>query len=226
MAQKPGRNDPCPCGSGKKYKKCCMDKPANAEDPPGRILQIKVSLLEVDPPIWRRLLVRGDASLGMLHRIIQIAMGWYDQHLHEFIYKENIYGPPDPDAFEPTLNEDTARLDNFLKRKGSAITYQYDFGDGWMHRIELEKKLDPDPGADYPLCLDGGRACPPEDCGGAWGYQDILEALAKPKLKKHQELLEWLGDGFDPDRFDPREVNDRLSCSGREYGEDDPPICE
>ena len=226
MAGKPGRNDPCPCGSGKKYKKCCLDKrPVQTEEPPGKILQIKVSLQKVDPPIWRRLLVRGDTSLGLLHRIIQIAMGWYDAHLHEFIHKDSRYGPPDPDSFEPVIDEDTVRLDSLLKRKGSALAYQYDFGDSWMHRVELENKRDPQPGFDYPCCLEGERACPPEDCGGTYGYQDILAALARPKLKKHRELLEWVGGEYDPDHFDPHEVNDRLIHVERGYGEYELPTC-
>ena len=89
--------------------------------------------------------------------------------------------------------------------------YQYDFGDSWMHRLELEKRLEAEPDVTYPRCVDGERACPPEDCGGVWGYADLLEAVKKPKTPRQRELLEWLGGPFNPETFDVAEVNERLA---------------
>jgi hypothetical protein len=228
MARKTQRNDPCPCGSGKKYKKCCIGKDlVNSKDSQAKIMQIKVSLVDVDPPVWRRLIVPGDISLGDFHYVLQSAMGWGNEHLHEFIYKDKHYGPPDSESFHPIYDEDAFRLDSIMRQKGSVLAYLYDFGDSWMHRVELENNLDPEPGADYPRCLEGQRACPPEDCGGAPGYREILMAIAKPKLKKHKELIEWVGEDFDPGHFDSHEVNELFAHEAQmnsEYEEYNSPI--
>jgi len=208
MAGKPQRNDPCPCGSGKKYKHCCLGKTTEKADVgKDKILQIKVNLTGIEPAIWRRLLVRGESSLGEFHYILQASMGWDNAHLHEFLHEEGRYGPPDPEASYEILDEDDYSLDSILCAEGMQIEYLYDFGDGWMHEVVLEKVLEPEPGQEYPHCLEGERACPPEDSGGVHGYFNIIEAMAQPENEEHRELLDWVGEDFDPEHFDPREVN-------------------
>lgn len=93
----------------------------------------------------------------------------------------------------------------------SKLIYEYDFGDGWEHTIEVQKIYEPEPGVKYPVCLAGKKACPPEDCGGIWGYYDLLNAIADPKHEMHAEMVEWLGDSFNPDAFDLDEVNTVLA---------------
>jgi hypothetical protein len=142
-------------------------------------MQLKLSLRGVSkPPVWRRLLVPADMRLDRLHDVIQTSMGWTDTHLHVFSTAAGDYGVPDPElGFRNELN---ARLGQFLTQPGDRIQYAYDFGDGWEHDIVLEKRLDPDPEAQIPACLAGKGACPPEDCGGPWGYADLKETLTIP----------------------------------------------
>jgi hypothetical protein len=176
------------------------------------IYQIKVTLEESKPPIWRRLLVPSDITLADLHRIIQAAFGWWDYHLHQFIIAETYFGVPDPDYddFREMHDESRIRLNQITRREGFAFRYEYDFGDSWLHRVLVEKILPPKPGQGYPLCVKGRRACPPEDVGGMWGYYDFLEAIQDPEHEEHDECLEWIGGEFDPDAFDLDEINDAL----------------
>lgn len=173
------------------------------------IYQIKVTLKWSKPPIWRRIQVRGDTRLGKLHLILQVAMGWWDEHLHEFDTGSIRYGLPDPDFPSDLRNERNVRLDK-VAREGGTFRYIYDYGDNWVHEIKVEKVLDPEPGARYPRCLTGKRACPPEDCGGVPGYERMLEIVANPKDEEHEEIVEWLGDDFDPEAFDLAAVNEEL----------------
>lgn len=166
------------------------------------IYQLKITLKDSRPPIWRRFQVRSDVTLAKLHRIIQEVMGWFDGHLHQFIVGRIYYGVPDPDDLSETRDERKVRLDQILSVAGRRIVYEYDFGDGWEHTIVLEKILAPDSKARYPRCLDGARACPPEDCGGIYGYADFLEAIGNPEHEEHEEMLEWIGGEFDPEEFD------------------------
>lgn len=175
-----------------------------------QIYQLKITLKESRPPIWRRFQVRSDVTLAKLHRIIQEVMGWFDGHLHQFIVGRIYYGVPDPDDLSETRDERKVRLDQILSVPGRKIVYEYDFGDGWEHEIVLEKILSPDPKTRYPRCLDGARACPPEDCGGIYGYADFLEAIRNPEHEEHEEMLEWIGGEFDPEEFDLEAVNQSL----------------
>jgi hypothetical protein len=179
----------------------------------GPIYQIKVTLEESKPPIWRRLLVRSDITLGDLHAIIQAAMGWWDYHLHQFIVGETYYGVPDPDYddYLEMHDEEEVILGQVAPREGVKFRYEYDFGDGWLHQVLVEKVLPPEPGQSYPVCVKGRRACPPEDVGGMWGYQDFLEAIQDPNHEEHEEYLEWVGGEFDPEAFDLDGVNVALS---------------
>jgi hypothetical protein len=147
----------------------------------GVVYQIKVTLLDTKPPIWRRILVAGASTLDQLHESIQAAFGWWNFHLHEFEVEGTRYGIPDPDSDygPPTQDERRTRLDT-IANPGSSFHYTYDFGDSWEHKIVVEKVLDASSVTTVPACIDGRRACPPEDCGGTWGYRDLLAILADP----------------------------------------------
>jgi hypothetical protein len=151
--------------------------------------------------------VRGDTTLFLLHHILQDAMGWTDSHLHQFIAKGKCYGTPDPD-FLDRENERKVRLDQVLKKPKDRMVYEYDFGDSWEHEVVVEKVVPAETGRGrYPLVTAGKRACPPEDCGGIPGYYRLLEVLGNPRRPEHQEMLEWCGEEYDPEGFDPQEVN-------------------
>jgi len=175
----------------------------------GNIYQVKITLKYVRPPIWRRVQVRGDITLAKLHEIIQIAMGWFDSHLHQFRMGKVYYGTPDVDEFsELTLKDDSkAQLGRVLTKPKQKIIYEYDFGDGWEHEILLEKVFPPEPGIRYPRCLGGARACPPEDCGGVGGYANFLAAIRDPNHEEHDEYLDWIGGEFDPEEFELDEAD-------------------
>jgi hypothetical protein len=174
---------------------------------------IKVTLQHVRPPIWRRIAVPSHFTLGQLHDVLQVAMGWTNSHLHQFRIGTRLYSDP---AFEPggfgleVGSEDSITVTEALPQKGSRASYEYDFGDGWEHQLQVEKVEPAEPGVDAPLCLKGARACPPEDCGGPFGYAELLEAIGDPQHERHEELLEWLGGGFDAEAFDLAAVNREL----------------
>jgi hypothetical protein len=171
------------------------------------IYQLKVSLLSADPPVWRRLIVPAAMTLENLHTVLQIALGWTDSHLHMFEACGRLYGVPHPDDRKHVCNEALTRLDEVLGKPKDAMTYDYDFGDMWHHKLVLEKILPNTPeGILLPQCLAGARACPLEDCGGANGYDQLLEAISDPAHPDHEDLLEWAGE-FDPEHFNPDEVN-------------------
>lgn len=181
-----------------------MTSPKNA---PER-LQLKIVLDHLKPAIWRRVAVNGDISFLQLHRVIQAAMGWWDEHLHEFeLTSPRIrIGTNSPDGFGDfgggphLLPERTTRLADVLGGK-KKFRYCYDFGDDWTHTVTIEKRLPPDPAAPAAQLLGGEFACPPEDCGGPGGYIGLMEAYFDPAHPEHQETMEWL-DGFDPELFD------------------------
>lgn len=175
------------------------------------LYQIKVSLNDVKPPIWRRLLISSTTNLSELHNIIQVAMGWTDTHLHQFIVGNERYGIPDPDFEDGTKPEDGIRIGTLLKKEKQWIIYEYDFGDGWKHKIILEKILPYKSGETAPKCIGGRRGCPPEDVGGVWGYKEFLEAYNDKTHPGHKENMEWAGEYFDPERFGPNEINEILS---------------
>lgn len=178
-----------------------------------RMYHLRVSLEGTEPLIWRRLQVPGSANLGWLHAVIQVAMGWTNSHLHRFVHGERLYSDPsfDLDEFEDdprVLDENKTAIHEIAPRGKSAFVYEYDFGDSWDHRITVEKILDPVPAAaSIAQCLDGARACPPEDCGGVWGYADLLKIIRNPKHKEYESMVEWLGGEFDPEAFDRDKIN-------------------
>jgi hypothetical protein len=177
--------------------------------------QLKVVLLGSKPSIWRRLQVPGNASLGWLHAVLQTAMGWTNSHLHHFLTQDARYSDPRHNedmgfGDEPDRNEAKATLLQVAPEEGAQFVYEYDFGDSWEHEITVEKIL-PSAGGTVALCLDGAYACPPEDCGGIWGYAHLLKVLKNPKHPEHKSMKEWIGGGFDRDAFDRTKVNLWLS---------------
>jgi|GEM_PF-146538 len=179
---------------------------------PKQVYQLKLTLDGVKPPIWRRLLVKEDINLLTLHEIIQRAMGWEDYHLHMFTIAGQIFGDQEDDEFGDlgTKNETRYKLNKLGLGEKSKFKYEYDFGDSWEHTILVEKILPAEKGAHYPVCLTGKRACPPEDVGGVWGYENFLKAITDPNHKEHDEYMEWSGGSFDPEEFDLTEVNELL----------------
>jgi hypothetical protein len=184
--------------------------------PPRRqVFQFKITLKDIKPPIWRRIQVPAACTFWDLHVAIQDAMGWLDYHLHEFRLRSPdgrmmSVGIPDEDFDRDVLAGWKCRVAKFLSLDQPGFEYIYDFGDNWRHKIELEKVLPADPGMMYPRCLKGRRASPPEDCGGPWGYEELLEVLADSQHESYQEAKAWvemMKEGpFDPEAFDPAGV--------------------
>ena len=175
------------------------------------IYQIKISLIGATPPIWRTVLVPSSLKLASFHEVIQLAMGWTNSHMHQFIANNIFYGIPDEDFGMETEDETKYKLSQLLSKEKDTIMYEYDFGDSWEHKILLEKILPDDGKTALPVCIKGKRACPPEDCGGIWGYEELLETISNPKHPDHEEMLEWLGGEFDPEAFDLEQINKDLA---------------
>jgi hypothetical protein len=172
--------------------------------------QLRVTLLGSEPPIWRQLHVPATITLEALHHVIQISMGWGDDHLHEFTAGTKRYGPAASPGGVRVHDERKALLYRVLTKPGQRMLYLYDFGDDWEHEVRVEAILRPEQPQEFPVCTGGERACPPEDCGGIWGYDDLLEVLGNPEHEEYEERREWIGDDFDPEAFDLEAVNRRL----------------
>jgi hypothetical protein len=162
------------------------------------VYQLRITLAGPEPVVWRRLLVPGGYTLDRLHRCIQLAMGWYDCHLHGFEVDGVQYGPPEPTGELDLVDELDTRLDA-VAVKGGHLVYTYDFGDWWEHEILVEDVVPADPRERYPACVAGQRACPPEDIGGLAGYS----ALVDPAHPRHGTAAEWVGRPYDAEEFDP-----------------------
>ena len=177
-----------------------------------QVYQIKVTLKHIKPPIWRRIQVRNDITLRRLHEILHVVMGWDGYHLHAFTIKGDEYGEPDPrDLYDADLiDERRVKLGAVVTGAKEKFRYTYDFGDDWEHELLVEKVEAPQEGVQYPICLKGKRATPPEDCGGPWGYAELLEAVSNPEHPEYAERREWLGDYFDPEEFDLEGINRQL----------------
>lgn len=177
------------------------------------IYQLKVVLLGSEPPVWRRIQVPGDARLDWLHAALQVAIGWTNSHLHALQVGEDRYSDTrhhfaeyegDPEILE----EREFTLRQIAPCEQDAFGYEYDFGDSWDHEITVEKILPSDAAAaTTALCLDGARACPPEDCGGVWGYDNLLKILKNRKHPEHKSMKEWVGRAFDAAAFDVGKIN-------------------
>jgi hypothetical protein len=166
---------------------------------PDRILQLKITLKGISkPPVWRRVQVRADTTFATLHQIIQAAFGWTDTHLHSFEYEGEQIGVPDPESGDECADEGATTLEVVLLGPKDRVRYTYDFGDNWEHDIVLEKVMEPDTNDERPVLLTGRGACPPEDCGGPWGYAELKDA-----------------GGFNPTSFDPEAAERRVRAASR-----------
>lgn len=189
----------------------------------GLVYQLKITLLDVTPSIWRRIQAPESSSFWDLHVAIQDAMGWNDSHLHQFTVQQKgahhplLFGiPMDEDSFEePHLRTKPGwefEVSNYLTLDNHTAGYQYDFGDNWRHSVELEGILRAEADTEYPICVAGERASPPDDCGGTQGYENLLQIIADPKHPEHLQTYRWLRSmkgirgKFDPNRFDPKQV--------------------
>lgn len=181
------------------------------------IYEFKITLLDVKPKVWRRIQVPEEYNFWGLHVAIQNAMGWTDSHLHQFRVMnpkdgtESYLGIPNGEEFFGDLPTTIAGWkkdirDYFSIKDNACGYYEYDFGDGWMHEVKLEKILPAIPGCKYPICTAGKNACPPEDCGGVYGYKGFLKIINNPRHEEHQSMLEWVDGEFDPKKFEPQKV--------------------
>lgn len=177
------------------------------------IYRLHIALRGPRPPIWRRVLVPGNWSLGALHYVVQVAMGWTNSHLHQFIVGDDyislyrVEGITSRDSAQVTLAE-------IALQPKTKFVYEYDFGDSWEHDIIVEAIVSPEAERRYPVCTAGKRACPPEDCGGVYGYENLLAILSDPAHEEHDDMVAWLRQmhpGFDPEHFDLAAVNKRLA---------------
>jgi len=206
---------------------------------PAQVHELKITLRGSKPPIWRRVAVPSGIYLSDLHEVIQIVTDWGNYHLHQFVVryrrpkltKEELSALAqssqwdklamymlrdrclsDPQfELEETEDESKVMLSELAPAVKRKFIYEYDFGDGWEHLIEVVKISPPVEGVKYPVCIAGKLACPPEDCGGIWGYYEMLEAVKNPKHERHEEFAEWLSPKFDPERFDLEKINAALA---------------
>jgi len=169
-----------------------------------RYYLLKIELLEIEPPIWRRFMVPGSITLDRLHDVIQIVMGWQDSHLHEFAIGKKRYTEYSDDGL-PCARY---RFVDLIKQKGRTFSYLYDFGDFWQHELTIEDSRYFNPDLPGPVfCLEGERGCPPEDVGGVTGYFDFCQAMKDPAHEEHESFMEWCGGSFDSEQFEADYVN-------------------
>ncbi len=208
---------------------------------PAQVHELKITLCGSKPPIWRHVAVPCDMRLGDLHWVIQIVMGWTNSHLHQFtvpntrpkptkeelrsldwqaryerltMYRDHCWSDPRMEV-EGAEDERKVSLNKLAPAVKCKFIYEYDFGDGWEHEIKVVKISLPAEGVNYPVCLEGKLASPPEDCGGIWGYYEKLAILKDPKHEDYEDTLEWMGDDFDPERFDLDKINANLATFQR-----------
>ncbi len=178
-----------------------------------QVYQFKITLQGIKPPIWRRIQVPETYTFWDLHVAVQDAMGWSDSHLHEFRILnpstglEVDIGLPDDELGKKILTDWNQKIADYFTMDNPSADYMYDFGDGWEHKIQLEKILPREQNVNYPVCIKGKRACPPEDCGGIGGYYNLLEIISDPENEEYEEMMEWVGGKFDPEHFDVKEVS-------------------
>jgi len=183
---------------------------------PNIVFQFKITLKGISPIIWRRIQVPSKYSFWDLHVAIQDSMGWFDCHLHAFRLKRP-HGQKMLEIGIPTDDFDDIEIlpgwdelvANYFIEPGKTAEYEYDFGDSWHHEILLEGVLLKEKGLKYPVCIDGQRACPSEDCGGIWGYENLLEILRDPNHEEYESMMEWLSGWYgkyDPEAFYPKKI--------------------
>lgn len=175
------------------------------------VYQLHVALAGIEPPIWRQMLVPGHITLFGLHEFLQVVMGWQNEHLHLFVINGTTYSEPDPEEEYVAKDDRRVRLQQVVPQAGETFRYEYDFGDSWRHDITVEGIMPENTWTSVPACLDGQRACPPEDCGGVSGYANLVEALGHRRHPDHRQLREWVGPRYDPEVFSLQAVNAALS---------------
>ncbi len=175
------------------------------------ILQLKITLLGIEPKIYRIVQVPATITLRNLHKVLQRVMEWENYHLYQFVKDRDSFGPKSRDFDMPEVqNDKSVPVADLLPKPRHKMLYEYDFGDGWLHEILLQKILPAEEGVRYPVCIEGKYAGPPEDSGGPPGYCDLLEALDDPAHEGHEVAKDWLGEDYDAEFFDLEEVNRRL----------------
>ncbi|HII84287.1 MAG TPA: plasmid pRiA4b ORF-3 family protein [Methanobacterium subterraneum] len=182
--------------------------PTDLEDnellkPENSVYQFRIDLDDIRPPIWRRILIPGTSTLRDLHHAIQDVMGWGNYHLHQFMVADPFSGNP---ITMENHDEETEKIEDWFAMESPYGRYIYDFGDNWEHILKLEVISRRDEKATYPQCTKGKRACPPEDCGGVGGYLEMLDILEDPEDEEYLETVEWLGEDFNPEKFNPEDV--------------------
>jgi Plasmid pRiA4b ORF-3-like protein len=179
------------------------------------ILRLKIVLADTEPPIWRRIEVPAEMTLKELHRVIQAAMGWDDEHLFQFhVGRETVAGPGMGGGgfgAPRTIGAGRVTLDDLAARGVKRFTYLYDIGDSWEHKIQIERSLPADPAAAYPRLVDGALQCPPEDVGGIPGFYAFLDAISDPKHPDHDDRIDWYGGVFDPEEIDTERISKDLN---------------
>lgn len=185
---------------------------ARTTAPPTSIYQVLVTLREIEPAVWRRLLLPSDMRLGKLHRVLQCVLDWEDYHLHQFVVGDTLYGVSNPEWEDelPMIDERTVPLSHVLTTLGDRLVYEYDFGDGWRHELLLEQIFPVNPDRSYPLCVAGAGARPLEDVGGVGGYEEFLRAINDPQHEEHEAMLTWVGGVYDPEGCDVNMINRQL----------------
>lgn len=164
--------------------------------------QLEITLRNVKPAVWRRVVVPSSWHLGKVSRVIETAMGWDGYHLHAFEIGRTRYGQRDPDWDLDLDDESEAKLGDVLGEVKAKMRWDYDFGDGWEHDVLVEAIEESEVPLRTAICLAGSNACPPEDSGGPWGYENILDAIADPTHPDHADMRDWIGEAFDPKAFD------------------------
>jgi hypothetical protein len=178
---------------------------------PAHLYLVYVQLAEIEPPIWRRLAIPGSCTLHALHGILQAAMPWQDYHLYQFEIGATRYEDPNPDDRDPAVPDPREFTLNQLDLvQGSRLQYTYDFGDDWHHDVTVEGVVPLPRDFLLPICLGGARACPPEDCGGVGGYEELIATLRQPRSAAAREYRHWLGRVYDPEELDLAAINARL----------------
>lgn len=192
-------------------------KDSGAPQTTGTTYQLKVVLLGTKPPVWRRLLVPGGANLGWLHAVLQVALGWTNSHLHQFavqgaLYSDTRHHYAEFEDSQEILEACKFKLEQVAPNEGDVLRYDYDFGDSWQHDVIVERISPANPAAaKAATCVEGARACPPEDCGGFWGYENLLKVLKNRKHPDHKRMKQWVGGSFDSETFDVARISSCLT---------------
>jgi hypothetical protein len=184
----------------------------NGLQPPGQsVFRLRIQLADVRPVVWRRVLAPGSVRLSKLSEMLLAAMGWTNSHLHAFLVGDKRFGMNFDEFPEGEIDENGVTVLQAL-RDQRRFVFEYDFGDGWEHELVVEARTIAEDGKIYPACIAGQGACPPEDSGGVWGFEQLKEILAGPPGAERDEMREWAGDDYDPARFDLAAANGAVAA--------------